>query len=449
MHLHIGVLLFLEAPDLSSGKFLELIKRQIQSRLEWMPHFRDSIAEVPFGISEPYWITNENFDISNHVRLSEDQKHYSRKELLTLVGSIISEPLDKSKPLWEVILVPQVADNRVALIAKLHHALIDGVQGIEVLVNLLDFERKPAQFWGTSNPVTNTNTVDLQDLVDLIGKSLVTKVRNAPKDLSRALLAVGDWYTFRRNSDNAKLLKPIFGAPKTPINGTLSTSRVAAALDIDQAQVVRIAKEFSATVNDVVMLLVSLAMDEYLANKGWDRGTDLTAMMPIANSKRNAYAGTNQISSLFISLANSVADPIDRLREITRATKAAKTFYVNSELGEITRLAEYVPPLFTWAISRLAHETRIFDRIPPAFNVLVSTVNGTDIPLYFSGMELLEIIPFGPLADSSALNITTLSYNKKMTVGIVGESNLTPDVDELGAFMDKAMDRVLGKLSPS
>ena len=154
------------------------------------------------------------------------------------------------------------------------------------------------------------------------------------------------------------------------------------------------------------------------------RAKDLAAMMPIANSKRNSYAGTNQISSLFISLANSIADPIDRIREIIRATKAGKTFYVNAELSEVTKLAEYIPPLFTWAISRVAHESHLCDRIPPAFNVLVSTVNGTDVPLCFGGLELLEIISVGTFADFSALNVTTLSYNGKMTVGVVRESNL-------------------------
>ena len=441
MNLHIGVILLLEAPQVSRLDLLATIREHMQDRLPWMHHFQDLIVEVPFGLAEPYWARNAQFNIADHVTQIDDNRELTKEDLIAFLGEFISIPLDKSRSLWEVKVVPCVEGNRIAFIAKLHHALIDGVQGVEVLVSLLDFEPNPTEFWGESTPCFSNENSDA-NLVLEVGRSIFKKIQSAPKDLVMALNLVEQWFSFRSEADNANLIKPAFGAPKTPINGALSPTRVAHALNIPLQRVTDLAKGAGVTVNDVVMVMVSLALDGYLSDKGWSGGKDLTAMMPIAKSKRDSNGGSNQISSMFVSLANSIADPIERLSAISRATKAAKNFHINAGLNEAIRLAEYVPPIITRNVSRLMHEARVFDILPPLYNVLISTLNGTPMPLYFDGLQLLEIIPFGPLADSSGLNVTSLSYNGQFSVGFVGESHLAGDLDKFAQNFVEALDKL-------
>lgn len=448
MHLHIGVVLILSGQEVTLNQGTEVARAQILARLPAMEHFCHVIAEVPFGLAEPYWIKDSNFDIAHHVVEIDDAKRvYANDELLEFAGNFISQPLDKSRPLWEVIVVPQVEGEKFALVAKLHHALVDGVQGIQVLGSLFDLEPHPSAFWGVTRSDDSLEITDPFQMLSIMGASIASKARNAPKDALRAVGLVSEWLSFRSTDDNAELVRPVFGAPKTPINGTLSKNRVARSIELPLALVKELARTANVTVNDFVMLLVSLGLDDYLLQKGWPGGEDLTAMMPIANPQRDKGGGSNQITSLFVSLANSVPDPLERLKMISRATKAAKKFHARAGLADFVQLAEYIPPIFTWAVSRLAHQSRVFDRLPPFFNLLVSTVHGTDFPLFFAGAELLEIIPFGPLADSSALNVTALSYNHKMTLGFVGEATLAGDVGDFGVKVLDALEDVKHRIA--
>ena len=449
VHFHIGVVLFLEGDGVAVDQRLEITQRQLLERIGAMDHFRDRIAEVPFGLGEPYWVRDTDFEISRHVSLNKDSQLRSRSDIVARAGQFISEPLDKSGPLWHVEVVPELDDGYFALICKLHHTLIDGVLGIEVLASLFDLEANPTRFWGTIPVEVPESRVEFTTVAKAMGSALASKLLRAPKDALRAMELVSDWLSFAAEDDNSNLLKPAFSAPRTPINGTLSAQRVAVAIDIALPRVKAVAKAAGVSVNDVVLTFVSLALDGYLELRGWQDRSDLVAMMPIANPRRDSISGSNQISALFVSLANTIVDPVQRLATISRATKAAKKFHRAVDLAGLMNLSEYVPPLVTWALSRALHQTRAFDALPPVFNILISSVKGTDFPLYFAGAKLVEIVPFGPLADSSGLNLTALSYNDKMTIGMVGEVRLAENIDKFAELVMVGFELLEARFIPS
>lgn len=428
MHLHIGVLLLFDAGAVAPGDRMASAQKRILERIDAMEHFRDRIVEVPLGLAEPYWVADPDFDIANHVKEHPDHGVLTREELTEVAAAFISEPIDKSRPLWELLVVPEIEGGKFAVVSKLHHTLIDGVAGIEVLASLFDLEPNPKEFWGSLKHAPTHTPVDFDAVVRAMGNSILSKVLRAPKDAMRVMEFVADWLSFNAADDNSKLLRPLFTAPRTPVNGTLSKGRSIAWAALPLVRVKEIAHSANATVNDVVLTMVSLALDDYLGAKGFQGGADLVAMMPMSNPRRDAVSGSNQISSLFISLANSCSEPSERLAAVTRATGAAKKFHRSTKLEELVQLSSYVPPLLTWALSQAVHQSRAFDFLPPAFNVLVSTVRGTDFPLYFAGSQLLELIPFAPLAESSGLNLTALSYDGSLIFGAVGDAVLAGDV---------------------
>ncbi|CAG4905378.1 unnamed protein product, partial [Acidithrix sp. C25] len=439
MHLHIGVVLIFDGTSIPIEERLAATKAQILDRIHAMDHFSQKIAEIPFGLGEPYWTNDANFNIDNHVKAGVLDS-IDRDRLVELAGEFISIPLDKARPLWEIMVLPHLDKSRFALVAKLHHTMIDGIMGIEVLANLFDFEANPREFWGPKAVAVEAEEVGMANLVGIFANSLIDKFQSVPEDARKTISALSQWLSFTSDSDNSRLLKPLFAAPKTPINGALTSERVAHSITFPLTRLKLLAKAAHVTVNDLLMSIVSFALDDYLKGKDWQGGVDLVSMMPMANHRRDDQGGSNQISALFVSLGNSITDPKDRVIEIARATSAAKRFHRKADLAELVRLTHYVPPLFTWALSRVAHQLKAFDYIGPAFNILISSVKGPDQPLFFAGTKLEEVIPFGPLADSTGLSVTAVSYSGQMVLGLVGDSKLAGDVVKFGDAISDAVE---------
>ena len=447
MHLHIGAVLIFSKAGLAGRDPLEATRMRIAARIGRMERFMQRVAEVPFGLAEPYWVDDAGFNLDRHLHLAPSEHPLSVDELVEMAAKAVSVPLDKSHALWEITVVPEVEGDRFALLAKIHHVLLDGVLGIEVLAQLFDLtpdagddeagvapQREPAAQPG------------LTDLLKEMGDSVISKVREAPVDFGRLAALAKDWLQFSLEDAGAKGLKPLFGAPRTPINGSLGTNRLTAVLRVPLDEVESLANRASVRMNDVVLWAVSTALARYLAVRGWNGGEDLVAMMPMAHSRRRPGAGSNQVTALFVSLYNTVPDPLGRLKAIADATSAAKRFHREAQLADFVEMTKYVPPLVTWALSRALHEAKAFDVLPPAFNLLVTTVRGIDFPLYFTGSELLEVIPFGPLAESAGLNVTAVSYNGTLEIGLVGEDRLVSGLAELPGLLKAAFAELAGAL---
>ena len=439
MHLHIGAVLIFSKAGLAGRDPLEATRARIAARIGRMERFMQRVAEVPFGLAEPYWVVDVGFSLDRHLHLAECDHPFSIGELVEMAGESISVPLDKAHALWEITVVPEVDGDRFALMAKIHHVLLDGVLGIEVLAQLFDVTPDTtddeAELSGQRRAAAPPG---LSELLKELGDSVISKVKEAPVDFGRLAALAKDWLRFSLEDPGAKGLKPLFGAPRTPINGTLGTKRLTAVLRVPLAEVESLATRAGVRMNDVVLWAVSTGLARYLAARGWEGEEDLVAMMPMAHSSRRPGAGSNQVTALFVSLCNTVPDALGRLRAIADATSAAKRFHREAQLADFVEMTKYVPPLVTWALSRALHEARAFEVLPPAFNLLVTTVRGIDFPLYFAGSELLEVIPFGPLAESAGLNVTAVSYNGTLEVGLAGEDRLVSGLAELPGLLEAA-----------
>ena len=440
MHLHIGAILVFSRAGLAGRDPLEATRARIEARIGRMERFMQRVVEVPFGLAEPYWVDDAGFSLDRHLHLANPGHSVSIQELVEMAGASISVPLDKAHALWEITVVPEVEGDRFALLAKIHHVLLDGVLGIEVLAQLFDLSPDaPAGESTAATPGEPTPQPGLAAFLREIGDSVVSKVKEAPVDFGRLAALAKDWVRFSLEDSGAKGLKPLFGAPRTPINGNLGTERRTAVLRVPLAEVESLATRAGVRMNDVVLWTVSTGLARYLSAKGWQGDEDLVAMMPMAHSSRRPGAGSNQVTALFVSLYNTIPDAIERLSAIAGATAAAKRFHREAQLADFVEMTKYVPPLITWAVSRALHEVKAFEVLPPAFNLLVTTVRGIDFPLYFSGSELLEVIPFGPLAESAGLNVTAVSYNGVLEIGLVGEERLVPGLAELPGLFEAAL----------
>ncbi len=440
MHLHIGAVLIFSKDGLAGRDPLQATRARIAARIGRMQRFTQRVAEVPFGLAEPYWVDDAGFSLDRHLHLRPCEHPLSVEELVEMVGDSLSVPLDKSHALWEITVVPEVEGDRFALVAKIHHVLLDGVLGIEVLAQLFDLTPEvtddEAEAVQQREPAAPPG---LGELLRELGDSVISKVKEAPVDFGRLAALAKDWVRFSMNDTGAKGLKPLFGAPRTPINGNLGTKRVTAVLRVPLAEVEALANHAGVRMNDVVLWAVSTGLASYLSARGWEGGEDLVAMMPMAHSSRRPGAGANQVTAQFVALYNTIPDPLGRLRAIADTTAAAKRFHREAQLADFVEMTKYVPPLVTWTLSRALHEARAFEMLPPAFNLLVTTVRGIDFPLYFAGSELLEVIPFGPLAESAGLNVTAVSYNGTLEIGFVGDDRLVSGVVELPDLLRAAL----------
>ena len=447
MHLHIGVLLLLKEENDHAGRSLDRVRNQFASRIDAMENFQSRVVEVPLGIVEPFWVKAEQFNIEDHVTGANFQGKFS--QLFEYAGDFISKPLPKDRPLWQVEVVESISDRigYFAVLAKIHHALIDGVMGIEVLANLFDFEQNPSSFWG-AELVREPETVEDFSPIDLIASvvgDIFNKVREAPRLVDMVGKTALDFLNYTKSQDNTLHLPALFTAPKTPLNGSLTPERVVAFVELPLDRFKAIARQVNVTVNDLSMAVVSMALDRHLENLGHSGGEDLVSMMPISNPRRERSTA-NQISALLVSLGNSISDPIERIKFISTATRKAKDFHRRAQLENITSATSLIPPVLTSVLSNLAHRVRAFDSISPAFNVLISSVKGPDSPLYLAGAELASVIPFGPLAESVPLNVTVVSYRSGLVFGIVSDERSRGSIKRFSELIEDAFDELSDRL---
>ncbi|MDA8197457.1 MAG: wax ester/triacylglycerol synthase family O-acyltransferase [Actinomycetota bacterium] len=449
MHLHIGVLLLLRDELQREDSALDRVKSQFSSRIDAMENFQSRVVEVPLGIVEPFWARVQDFKIDDHIVEANFQGDFS--ELMRYSGDFISKPLAKDRPLWQVEVVDSIQDRpgSFAVIAKIHHALIDGVMGIEVLANLFDFEPNPSSFWGgdIERELDSDGELNSIEIFTSIIGDVLNKVREAPKIVDMLGRAALDFVNYTKTEENTSHLPALFTAPRTPMSGSLTAERVVTFLDLPLDRFKELARELNVTVNDLSMAVVSFALDRYLEMLGHQGGEDLVSMMPMSNPGRDRSTA-NQISALLVSLGNSISDPVDRIKFISAATKKAKEFHRRAQLERVTSATSLMPPALTSALSNLAHRLRAFDAISPAFNILISSVKGPSSPLYLAGSELVSVIPFGPLAESVPLNVTVVSYCADLVFGIVSDERSRSSLDTFANFITAVFEELSTTVLP-
>jgi len=447
---HVGSVCILDTRTARHRLTLRHVTRVIESRLPLVPLFRRRLVTVPFGLDQPYWVDDPDFDIEFHVRSLALPSPGSDAQLAEQVAALHARPLDRSRPLWELYLITGLSGRRAAIYSKIHHAAIDGVSGGDVMTAVLDLtpEGRPAPeeqpFEGEPQPGApwllgrSAATLATQPVRAV---RLATELARSVPGLAVAARPLAE--RIARGHSPALMSGAGLRAPVTPFNGLISAHRRWATADLPLAEVKEVRRGTQLTVNDVVMALCAGTLRRYLAGHDALPRAPLVAAVPVSVRRRD-QAGTygNKISLMLTALPTQLEDPVERLRVMHRALRVAKDQHGAIPAGLLGDVTEFAMPALVNQAWRMTARLRLFERVTP-FNLIISNVPGPSVPLYFAGAELLAIYPVSAITDGQALNITVMSYAGSLRFGLVACRETCPDLGRMAQGLRLELDALL------
>jgi WS/DGAT/MGAT family acyltransferase len=428
MPMHTMGVLILEPP---AEPVFARLRQVIEERLHLLTPFRRRLVHGPFQIGDPHWIEDPEFSVDNHLRRTAVPAPGGMRELAELVADSASRVLDRSKPLWELQLVEGLEGGKVAVVAKIHHAAMDGGRLVNLIATLLDLApegRRPPSGDDTWAPDEEPS---LLWLTADAARALATKPLNALRAAAEVGASILGTARLRpdKNDDQARL----FEAPATPLNGALSPQRSIAMADVAFDDVKAIKRAFATTVNDVVLAAGCAALRSWLHARGGLPVRPLVANVPVAVRAGDDDEAGNRVSMILVHLPVGVSDPIERLLRIAEETRRAKARHGRAG-GDVFRQATdlltsiTVPWVLTQAVDVYAR-SHLADRLPFLWNLVISNLPGPPVPLYCAGAMVLRLYPFGPVQQGSGLNLTVMSTTDRLCVGALACKRMVPDVD--------------------
>ena len=436
MHMHTVKVAILERPG---GIDIDAFGEEVLARLDRLPPFGRRVVEVPFRLNHPVWVSDRPLDIRRHIihqalPRSRDGSPGGMKELEELVGRIISVPLDRGIPLWELHLVEGLEGGRVAVVAKLHHALADGNAANNLLLNATG-RRGPA---GPPYPLEPTPSRGR-----LVADALSDAVRqlfSLPALLRRTARNVAALVKMRRGSEVSPP-RPVLDVPRTSFNGALGPRRSFATTTLSLRTVKAVREKHGVTVNDVVLGVVGGALRRWMDACGERPSASLTAGVPVGTDPAGAAPRLmgNRVSTLFTTLATDIDDPHARLAEIHRVTAASKL--VQQTLGPdmLIDWVQFTPPAPFSAGMRLYSRARAASWHPAPFNVVVSNVAGPREEVELGDARLVDLFSAGPILEGIGLNVTVWSYQDRVNVTVISCPDLVHDLGPLLAQFEPAL----------
>jgi diacylglycerol O-acyltransferase len=432
-HMHVaGVMLFEGSPP-PYDELLEAIER----RLGLVPRYRQRLAFVPFGQGRPRWVDDPHLNLRYHVRSTALPAPGSEQQLKALAGRVFAQQLDRDKPLWEIWLVDGLEGDRFAVLSKTHHALVDGISGVDIMSVLFDTSPEPAAPADTGErwlprPVPSS--------AQLLGEALLERA-TVPTEIVRSVRAVlrGPRVVAESLRDaavgvGAMAWAGLNPAPATPYNKPIGPHRRYTWVRANLADLKAIKNELGGTVNDVVLATVAGALGKHLRRRGLNTdGVELKAMVPVsvrADVERGALG--NRVAAMMAPLPVWCQDPVARLDIVREELKGLKSGGQAVGAQVLTELSGFAPATVMGQASRVMARQRFF-------NVVVTNVPGPQIPLYLAGKRMIDTFPMVPLAKNQALGIALLSYAGRINFGLVGDYDLLWDLDDFANDVHDAL----------
>ncbi len=436
-HMHVGAIVLVEGPPPPREEFLA----GLESRLHLVPRYRQKLKVPGLDMGRPFWIDDPRFNLEYHVRQTALPAPGSKQQLRQLAGRIFSQRLDRSKPLWELWIVEGLKKNRFAVISKTHHAMIDGIAGVDLGTVLFDLGPEPApppvgmEPW-TPDPQPNP--------FDLLTAGIAGMTKATMSVASKALLAL---IQPERTLEDARVaveglaeiawagLNP---APASPLNVEIGPHRRFAGVVCDLADFKTVKNVFGGTVNDVVLAVVAGALRHWLHSRGVrTAGLELRALVPVSVRVAQERNGTgNRLAVMRGPLPVYIEDPVERLSVVREAMDDLKESKQAVGAEVLTSMQQFAPPTILAQASRLNFSTRLF-------NMLVTNVPGPQFPLYVQGREMTSVFPIAFLPKDHALAIAIMSYNGQMNFGLLGDYDAMPDLEQLAEMFDASLAELL------
>jgi diacylglycerol O-acyltransferase / wax synthase len=441
--LHVCGIIMLDTSTMPGGYSFDSLLHGLEDRVQDVPEFRRKLHRVPLGLDHPVWVEDPDFDIDHHVHRIGCPSPGGDRELAEICGHIAGQPLDRSRPLWEMWVIEGLADGKVAVMSKMHHATVDGVSGANMIAYLCSLEPEAPPLEQGSEEDRPRRPGD----VELVGRAVLNLARrpwNFAKVVAPAVTEVVPEWVVRATQGRG--MPAPFTAPRTPFNSVLTGHRSVAFTDVALDDVKEVKKAFGGTVNDVVMAVCSGALRTYLRERGELPASSLVAMVPVSvHGRSDIDEGSNKITGMFAKLRTDVADPVERLRQISDDNVHAKE-HVNAIDADILQdWARFAAPRTFGLAVRVYSGLRLPERHPPVYNLVVSNVPGPPVPLYFLGARIEGLYPLGPVFHGAGANITVMSNDGRLNVGIIACRELLPrqDIWALADAMPAAMDELL------
>jgi diacylglycerol O-acyltransferase / wax synthase len=461
---HVGAVAVLD-PSTRPNERLELadVHNMIAERLPLLPPFRWRLKEVPLGLDYPYWIDDPDFDLEYHVRELALAPPPTDEKLAEQVARIFSRPLDRTRPLWEVYVIQGLAEGHVAVMTKIHHAVIDGISGAEIMGVLLDFDpdgrelpKEPPPTMGLPDRDPGEVEMLLRGLlgtpryVERVARAMPSTIPNiedvavlaqipGAKTLGRTTSRVA---RLVRGNEQHVLERSELKPPRTKFNGRVSPHRRFAFGQLSLADVKAVKNEHGSTVNDVVLSICAGAVRRWLVEHDDEPGDPLIAQVPVS-VRTESQLGTfgNRIGMLSVPFYTNVEDPVKRLMLTHDAMLVAKERHKALPAQLLQDATQFIPPAVFSRASRITFSLAASRK--PIWNLVVSNVPGPQIPLYMAGARLVANYPVSVITDGMGLNITVMSYDGHLDFGIVADREQMRDVWNLIGWLDEALSELM------
>jgi diacylglycerol O-acyltransferase / wax synthase len=440
-HMHIASVAIFEGPP---PPFDDIVA-MVDAKLDLVPRYRQKVRFVPFELGRPVWVDDPYFNIEYHLRHTALPSPGGESELRKLVGRVMAQQLDRSKPLWEIWVVEGLEDCRWAMLAKTHHALVDGISGTDLLAVIMDLTAdavrpEPSEWTPRPEPTGLHLALEALENVVLSPYEQVRAARAQTRAVRRmvgyALEVAGGLFSL------GGLVRP---TPVSSLNGPLGPHRRYAWATTSVSDIKRVRQALGGTFNDVVLASITNGFRELLLARDEDVERVVRTLVPVSVRPRDSSGkavgdGTyeNKVSAMFAELPVDIDDPALRLHVITEQMKDLKDSSQALAGEALTSMSGFAPPMLLALGMRLA--TRAAQR---NVNTVTTNVPGPQFPLYAAGRRMIRAFPYVPLGGQIRLGIAIFSYDGEVNFGITGDYDSTPDIDILAGGIEDGMTQML------
>ncbi len=430
----------LDTSTIPGGYTFDRLRDDLAVRVKAIPEFREKIADSQLNLDHPVWVEDPDFDIARHLHRVGVPAPGGHQELTEVCAEIASSPLDRSRPLWQLWVIDgsdgsdTLGGDRLALMIKVHHAGVDGVTATNLMAQLCS----PAPDAPPPDPVDGPGGASS---LMIAATGLVNFALRPLRLITTVPMTLGSVVeTVRRARGGRGMARP-FAAPTTVFNTAITDRRSIAVLQLDLDDIKAIKHRFGVTINDVVMAVCAGALRQFLLERDELPEKPLVSVVPVSVHERSGRPGHNQVSAMFAGLETQITDPARRLRAIADANARAKEH--SSAIGAtlLQDWAQFAVKALFGAVMRLYATTGLTDNAIQ--NLILSNVAGPQTPLYFLGARIEALYPLGPIAHGCGLNVTVISLDGKLNVGIVSCPELVTDLWPLAESFPVAVKELL------
>ncbi|HET9077682.1 MAG TPA: wax ester/triacylglycerol synthase family O-acyltransferase [Acidimicrobiales bacterium] len=440
-HMHIGSVSIMEGPP----PVFDDLRDMVASKLPLVRRYRQVVKRVPLDLGRPVWADDPFFNIDYHLRHTALPSPGSDAQLSNLVGRVMAQQLDRNRPLWEMWMVEGLPGDRWAIISKVHHCMVDGVAGSDLLGLILDVSPDPVrtapQPWIPALPPAGWE----------LAADAVTAMLTSPFEMGRVLRA-RTRIPRRIVSEAAGTLSGLVdaaasmrGRSSTSLNGPIGPHRRWVWGSVSVAEVKEVRRRFGGTFNDVVLALVTGGFRSLLEKRGEDVDLPLRTLVPVSvrgRDHRGMAVGdgsmANRVSAMFAELPVHIPDPLDRLRSLSAQMADLKRSKQALAGETLTSLSGFAPPLLLSLAGRLG--TKVPQR---TINTVTTNVPGPQIPLFALGRRMLQVYPYVPLGIQMRTGVAIFSYDGSVGFGITGDYDTAPDIDVLASAVQTGVAELL------